>query len=153
MANRLILPRAEQERRAKRIFRSRPTHCRQNAKEDIMIEEKDLNELRQSLFTGVTVGVGSMVLTFSNGVQILVQCPFERIDLSDLQHGHGEHLMSSPLLFDMLNHRVTGAEFDSESVLTVTFDNAPQLRIVPEANGFESYVVTTKFGQCPVMIC
>ncbi|MDR5835909.1 hypothetical protein [Caballeronia sp. LZ034LL] len=118
-----------------------------------MIEEKDLNELREGQLTGVTIGVGSMVLTFSNGSQILIQCPFERINGSDLQHGHGERLGSSTLLFDVLNHRVSSAEFDSESVLTISFDNALRIRILPEVNGFESYVVTTNFGQCPVMVC
>jgi hypothetical protein len=41
-----------------------------------MITIDELSEFEQSIFTGV-VGVGSLVLLFSSGSRILIQCPFQ----------------------------------------------------------------------------
>jgi uncharacterized metal-binding protein len=42
-----------------------------------MITIDELSEFEQSIFTGVIVGVGSLVLLFSSGSRILIQCPFQ----------------------------------------------------------------------------
>ena len=117
-----------------------------------MIEEKDLDELRHAIFTGLTVGAGSLVLHFSTGAQILVQCTFEIRRSGEVQYGHGEHMDSSPQLFGLINRKVSAASFDSSSTLSLGFDGGEALSIIPEQNGFESFVLTTKHGICPVTV-
>lgn len=117
-----------------------------------MIEDRDLAEFCDTIFSGVTVGIGSMVLLFVSGAQILVQCAFECTDADSSRLGHGEHASTSPILFDYLNHVVEAAEIDHESTLTLAFDYGMCLRIIPERNGLESYVVTTHRGSFPITV-
>ncbi|MBR8068314.1 hypothetical protein LGN09_27360 [Burkholderia cenocepacia] len=116
-----------------------------------MIEEKDLAEFCGTILTGVTVGIGSMILLFASGTHILVQCTFQCVEPGNVRHGHGEQATDSLLLFEYLNHTVETAEFDNESTLTLNFGDGKHLKIIPERNGLESYVVTTRFGICPVI--
>jgi hypothetical protein len=116
-----------------------------------MIEEKDLAEFCATILTGVIVGIGSLVLLFANGAHVLIQCTFECIERGNVHLGHGEQVTDSSLLFEYLNHTVESAELENESVLILNFDDGKYLRIIPERNGFESYVVTTRFGICPVI--
>lgn len=117
-----------------------------------MIEDRDLAELCNTILTGVTVGVGSLVLLFSSGAQILLQCVFECTEGSIARSGHGENPNSSQILFGCLNHRVDVAVMDNNDVLILRFDDGMDLRIVPEQNGLESYVVTTRHGICPIVV-
>ena len=41
---------------------------------------------------------------------------------------------------------------DHDAVLTLTFEDYKLLRIVPERNGLESYVITTRYGICPIAV-
>ncbi|RKE24462.1 hypothetical protein B0G76_8350 [Paraburkholderia sp. BL23I1N1] len=116
-----------------------------------MIEEKDLAEFCATILTGVTVGIGSLILLFASGAHVLVQCTFQCIERGNVRHGHGEQATDSSLLFEYLNHTVGSAEIDNESVLTLNFEDGKHLKIIPERNGLESYVVTTRFGVCPVI--
>ncbi|MGF6573839.1 hypothetical protein ABH945_005960 [Paraburkholderia sp. GAS333] len=116
-----------------------------------MIEEKDLTEIRTSILIGVTVSVGSLTLLFSSGAHLLIQCPFECDYLGHISVGHGEKLATGPLLFECLNHVVENTEFDANLMLTVSFDGGRRVKIEPEASGLESYVLTTRFGICPVI--
>ncbi|WP_338641058.1 hypothetical protein [Burkholderia pyrrocinia] len=116
-----------------------------------MIEEKDLAEFCATILTGVTVGVGSLILLFASGAHILVQCSFQCVELGSVCYGHGEQATDSLLLFEYLNHTVESVEFDNESALTLIFADGKHLKIVPERNGLESYVVTTRFGIWPVI--
>jgi hypothetical protein len=117
-----------------------------------MIDEKDLAEFDAAIFRGVIVGIGSLVLLFAGGIEILVQCPFECTNGKDVHHGHGEQVADNVLLHDYLNHSVKDAKFDGESVLTLTFDDGKRLSIIPERNGLESYVLKTRFEICPVIV-
>lgn len=117
-----------------------------------MIEDRDLAELRYTLLTGITVGIGSLILVFVSGAQILVQCTFECIEGDVTRLGHGEDISTSPILFGYLNQRVERAVMDSDAVLTLWFGESKFLRIVPERNGLESYVITTRYGICPVTV-
>lgn len=117
-----------------------------------MIDDRDLGELRHALLTGLTIGVGSIVLVFANGVQILIQCGFECAEGNEIRAGHGEDVASSPMLFGYLDCVVQDAVLDSDSVLTLQFEDGKSLRILPEGNGFESYVVTTRYGISPVVV-
>jgi hypothetical protein len=117
-----------------------------------MIEDRDLAELCHTLLTGVTVGIGSFILVCVSGAQLLVQCAFECIEGDVARFGHGEDVSTSPILFGYLNHRIESAVMDSDAVLTLSFDDSKLLRIVPERNGLESYVITTRYGICPVAV-
>ena len=117
-----------------------------------MIDDRDLGELCHSLLTGVTVGIGSLILVFVSGAQILIQCAFECAEGDVTRFGHGEDVSTGPILFGYLNHGVESAVIDSDAVLTLRFEDSKFLRIVPERNGLESYVVTTRYGICPVAV-
>ena len=114
------------------------------------IHDRDLAEFYHTTLTGLTVGIGSLVLLFSSGAHVLLQCIFECNENGIVQSGHGEDVRSSPILFGFLNHRVINATLDIDLVLSLYFDDGKYLRIVPEENGLESYVVTTRYGICPI---
>jgi hypothetical protein len=116
-----------------------------------MIEKDDLSELKSTILTGITVGIGSIVLLFASGAHILVQCDFECGDADNVFHGHGENVDSSVELFRFLNHRVKDIDFDINLTLKIRFDGDGYLKIIPENNGLESYVLTTRHGICPVI--
>ncbi|MGY2262202.1 hypothetical protein [Pseudomonas sp. SDO55104_S430] len=116
-----------------------------------MINESEMEELRSAVLTGVTVGVGSQVLIFGNGVSVLIQCPFKCDSKGSERWGHGEEVATASLVFDFLNHKVDSA-YDEGGVLTLDFAGVGSLVIVPDSNGLESYVLTTKFGVTPVSV-
>lgn len=117
-----------------------------------MINEADLAELDSTLLTGVTVGVGSQILIFENGATVLVQCPFVSEIQGRKQQGHGEHVYTSILFYDYLNNKVKSASLEEEGVLVLGFEEEKLLRIIPECNGLESYVISTRLGICPVVV-
>lgn len=117
-----------------------------------MIDDRDLSEFCHTILIGVTVGIGSLVMVFVSGAQILLQCTFECVDGDVVRSGHGEDVSTSPMLFGYLNHRIEVAAMDRDAVLTLNFDDGKSLRIVPERNGLESYVVTTRYGVCPIAV-
>ncbi len=71
-----------------------------------MITENDLHESEHSIFTGVTVEIGSLVLVFSSGLRMLIQCPFKCEEGNCCHIGHGEDLSTCHLLFPYFNHTV-----------------------------------------------
>ena len=117
-----------------------------------MLEDRDLAEFCGMILTGITVGIGSLVLLFSNGAQIILQCPFECSEEGVLRSGHGEDINTSPLLFDYMNSRVNTIVMDDNSVLALQFETGRELKIIPERNGLESCVITTLHGICPVIL-
>lgn len=117
-----------------------------------MISEADLAELESTVLTGVTVGIGSQILIFGNGATVLVQCPFTSETQGKKQQGHGEYVNTSELLYDYLNNQVTHASLEENAALVLEFEGGKLLRIVPECNGLESYVVSTRLGICPVAV-
>lgn len=117
-----------------------------------MINEEDLAELESTVLTGVTVGIGSQILIFGNGATVLVQCSFTSVILGRTQQGHGEHVKTSELFFEYLNDRVIKASLEEGEVLVLRFEGQKILRIVPECNGLESYVISTRLGICPVAV-
>lgn len=117
-----------------------------------MINEADLAELKLAVLSGITVGVGSQVLIFSNGVTILIQCPFVCEEQGQRKWGHGEQFDTSVTLFGFLNDGVEEAFLEIGGELLLRFNSCKSLRIVPEPNGLESYVLTTRFGICPVKL-
>ena len=118
-----------------------------------MITQNELNEFGQAFFTGVTVGVGSLVFLFSTGATILVQCPFKCGKIGHLVDGHGENLMTSVKIFPLLNKKVITAEMVDSSTLRLVFADESEVYILPDNNGFESYVITTSHGPHPVINC
>ncbi|EMJ5807208.1 TPA: hypothetical protein ACSW2U_002920 [Enterobacter roggenkampii] len=118
-----------------------------------MITNDELREFEQSVFTGIIVGVGSLVLLFSSGCRILIQCPFQCGGKKHLQNGHGENLATSVLLFPTLNQTVYSCSMLDDETLTLCFSNEDHIHIIPEKNGFESYVITTSRGDYPVIAC
>lgn len=118
-----------------------------------MITQNELNEFEQAFFTGVTVGVGSLVFLFSTGVTILVQCPFKCGKPGYLVDGHGESLMTSINLFSLLNQMVVSAGMIEGSTFKLVLSDESEIYIIPDNSGFESYVITTSQGPYPVIGC
>jgi hypothetical protein len=116
-----------------------------------MITDAELHEFEQSIFIGVTVGVGSLVLLFSSGARVMVQCPFQCGEKEHLLIGHGEDLSTSNFLFPLLNQVVRRCSVLDGEILSISFDNERYIHIFPENNGFESYVITTRHGDYPVV--
>jgi hypothetical protein len=112
--------------------------------------QADLSNLKSSIFVGVLVGVGSMILHFSNGSSVLVQCPFEVDDGGASNMGHGESPGTSVVLFGFLNEHVDDISVDVVGQITLAFGASRSIRIVPDNSGFESYVLTTSKGTFPV---
>lgn len=117
-----------------------------------MIHESELSELRSAVLTGVTIGIGSQILIFGNGVTVLIQCPFKCDSNGSEEWGHGEEVTSGVLIFDFLNHKVKNACLQVGGILMLDFEGVGSLMVVPESNGLESYVLTTKFGISPVSV-
>ena len=143
----------ELERGGKRMSCCRPTPCPPAKIEVDMINEKDLEPFNGSTLMSVTISAGSMTLLFSTDAQLLLQCPFDCIDSNeDKSHGHGEQPADGMLLLRFLNSTVQQVSCTQDLVLKINFDGGKSLKVIPEANGLESYVVTTDMGICPVMI-
>ncbi|MCK9815757.1 hypothetical protein M1B35_16890 [Pseudomonas sp. MAFF 302046] len=118
----------------------------------MMINDSDLAELIPSALTGVTVGIGSQTLLFGDTASVLIQCPFV-CDINRVcKWGHGEDPATSPLLFDFLNLDVVAFSIDDSGVFTITFSTKMTLKIFPEKNGFESYVVNTRRDIFPISV-
>lgn len=117
-----------------------------------MIDELDLAELRSAVLTGVTIGIGSQVLIFENGVTVLIQCPFKSTSNDCERWGHGEEVATSLLVIDFLNQKVESACLEAGGILALDFGSVGSLMIVPDSNGLESYVLTTRFGVSPVLV-
>ena len=109
-----------------------------------------LSGLRTSSCVGVLVGAGSMVLNFSDGSSLLVQCPFEVNDNGNLNMGHGESPGTSVALFGLLNEPIVDASVDTIGQITLNFRANRKIRIIPDSSGFESYVLRTSKGVSPV---
>lgn len=139
----------------KRMYHYQQTLFRQKGKNN-MITDAELHEFEQSIFTGVTVGVGSLVLLFSSGARVMIQCPFQCGEKGQLHTGHGENLSTSNFLFPLLNQvvrrcSVVDGEILNLEILRLSFDNERYIQILPENSGFESYVITTSYGDYPVI--
>lgn len=116
------------------------------------MNDSDLAEMIPSALTGVTVGIGSQILLFGDMACVLIQCPFV-CDINRVSRwGHGEDVATSPLLFDFLNHDVEGFSIDNVGVFTITFSKKMILKIFPEKNGSESYVVSTRRDIFPIIV-
>lgn len=116
-----------------------------------MITNAQLREFDKSIFTGVTVGVGSLVLLFSSGARVMLQCPFQCGEKDHLHSGHGEDLSTSVFLFPMLNQVVKSISVLTGEILSLSFENESYIHIFPDSNGLESYVITTSQGDYPVI--
>ena len=114
--------------------------------------QADLGGLKNALLMGVLVGAGSIVLKFSDGASVLVQCPFEVEEAGQSHSGHGESPATSATLFGLLNHRVSGAKVDKRGRTTFDFEAGGKIRLIPDDSGFEAYVVNTTSGVFPVIV-
>jgi hypothetical protein len=108
------------------------------------VEERDILEFTDVTFRGVTVGGGSLVLLFAGNISISIQCPFACREQNSIRLGHGEKMMSSPILLGYLNHVVTCAAFDDRQRLTLLFSEGRHIRLLPRHGGFESYALNTQ---------
>jgi hypothetical protein len=110
----------------------------------------DSNSLATSAFVGVLVGHGSMILHFSDGSSVLMQCKFEVFDRKLSQFGHGESPGTSVILFEFFNEHVVGVSVDVVGQMTFSFGPERGFRIIPDGSGLESYVLRTPKGVFPV---
>lgn len=116
-----------------------------------MITNDELREFEQAILTGVTVGIGSFVLLFSSNVRIMIQCSFELRTKEHSETGHGECPTSSMIIFPLLNQNIESCSMLDGERLNLYFSNENSLQILPERNGLESNVITTKNGDYPVI--
>jgi len=116
-----------------------------------MITDNEICEFEQSIFTGVTVGIGSIILLFSSGARVLIQCPFECEQKEHSHMGHGEAVLTSSFLFPFLNKKVELCGFLNGETLKYPLD-VKGVYIYPERNGLESYVITTNQGDYPIVV-
>jgi hypothetical protein len=112
--------------------------------------QADSNSLTTSAFVGVLVGLGSMILHFSNGSSVLVQCTFEVLDGRLSQSGHGQSPGTSLILFEFFNEHVVRVSVDVVGQMTFIFGAERGFRIIPDGSGLESYVLRTPKGVFPV---
>ena len=118
-----------------------------------MLDDKEISELSGVLLVGVLTGAGSIALILSNQSQILVRCNFSvQTRDGEIEVGHGENPMSSVLIFPELNQSIERVYLSEEMDLFLRFSSQSILKIKPERNGLESYVVTTKHGVSPVLL-
>ncbi|WP_434771304.1 hypothetical protein [Pseudomonas entomophila] len=117
-----------------------------------MIDEQELEEFGKAILTGVTVGLGSQVLLFGDKLSLIVQCPYRCNRLGIESWGHGENAKTSNLIFGFLNEKVESASCDSDGVLSIFFTGEKSISIVPEKDGLESYVLSSKYGISPVLM-
>ncbi|CAG4890630.1 hypothetical protein [Paraburkholderia gardini] len=122
-----------------------------------MISKRDLAEIIGSEITGVGINPASVSMEFGRGYRysgsgwILIQCGFS------LEHSEGEIIgdasspQSSSSLQRCLNQLVVDANFDEQKVLTLTLESDLIVRIVPDLDGLESYVLHTSQGIVPVI--
>jgi hypothetical protein len=141
------------ERRPRRLRRRTKSLSTMNSlsKMDLENLQADLGSLITSAFVGVLVGYGSMILHFSNGSSLLMQCPFEANEGSVSRAGHGEHADTSLALFQFLNADIVDVTVDGVGQIDFDFGARRSLRIIPENSGFESYVLQTSKGTFPVI--
>lgn len=116
-----------------------------------MITNYDVKEFEMSIFTGVTVGIGSLVLLFSSGARVMLQCPFSCEINDQFNTGHGEEITTSHYLFPFLNHEVKFCVMLNDDIFSLCFGENKCIQIIPEGNGFESYVISTSYGEHPVI--
>lgn len=117
---------------------------------DPNVLQSDLAGLANTTLTGILVGVGSIVLNFSDGSSVLVQCPFEALEGRTKTSGHGENPADSVALFGLLNKSVSSADVNESHEATLHFQEGGAICIIPEHSGLESYVVRTSNGVFPV---
>jgi hypothetical protein len=110
----------------------------------------DLSELVGTSLSGVLVGIGSIVLNFSNRYVLAMQCGFEVRSINTSTTGHGCSSQTSPALFELLNGDIVRVELDNDNVITLEFEENRQLRIIPDNTGLESYVFSGKRGVYPI---
>ena len=112
--------------------------------------QADSNSLVTSAFVGVLVGFGSMIMHFSNGSSVLVQCVFEVFDGNLSRTGHGGSPETSVILFEYFNEHVVSVSVDVIGQMTFNFAVERGFRIIPDGSGLESYVLRTPKGVFPV---
>jgi hypothetical protein len=117
---------------------------------EIDVLKAELGCLRKQAFTGVLVGVGSIILHFGGPCTLLIQCPFEVSDGAISKKGHGELRETSVILFDFLNQHVVDTHVDRTGQIALEFSERRTVKIIPDRSGFESYVLSTPKGVHPL---
>jgi hypothetical protein len=122
-----------------------------------MIGKRDLAEIIGSEVTRIGIHPASVSMEFGRGCRdsgsgwILIQCGFS------LQHSEGEIIgsanspQSSSCLQRCLNQLVVDATFDEQKVLSLAVESDLIVRVVPDLDGLESYVLHTSQGIVPVI--
>ncbi|WGS51684.1 hypothetical protein LFL96_09375 [Paraburkholderia sp. D15] len=122
-----------------------------------MISKRDLAEIIGSEITGVGINPASVSMEFGRGCRdsgsgwILIQCGFSLQHSEDEIIGDASSPQSSGSLQRCLNQLVVDANFDEQKVLTLTLESDLIVRIVPDVDGLESYVLHTSQGIVPVI--
>ena len=121
-----------------------------------MIPRNDLKILISSELTGICVNPSSISISFSetDGGScgwILITCPFECVVNKANKSGHGADPDSAQHLIKFIKAKVTNVIYEENKKLVVHFSNETSIILIPEKNGFESYVLHTKEGILPVI--
>lgn len=115
-----------------------------------MITDFELASLKDRFLSGVLVGIGSLVLKFSDDAEISLSCPFALEDSDGRSTGHGEDPYSSGAMFQCLNKNVVRVIVSSFGALRISFEGGACLLLEPEDDGLEAYVVSIDGEVFPV---
>ncbi|MBY5967667.1 hypothetical protein [Halomonas denitrificans] len=116
------------------------------------VDYEDVAEFENCALVGVTVGVGSFVLAFTNDNSIVMSCRFEMVANGCSFEGHGEEPETSRFLFGLLNGDVDSSSLLCDGSVVLLFSHGEELKIIPESNGLESFVISTKRGISPMIV-
>jgi hypothetical protein len=120
-----------------------------------MITKNDLGEIIGREITGIMINPASVSLSFNKsnevGGWILMQCRYLlRSDNIDFD-GDATVPQSAQALLHCLRRKITNASFDEAKVLTFFFSDGQFLKLIPQKDGLESYVLHTRQGIVPII--
>jgi|SRR5258708_3874867 hypothetical protein len=120
-----------------------------------MISKSDLDEVIGCELVGIKINPASVSMSFNRsgreGGWILVQCRFTLRDSDGDAGGSAIVPESAAPLLRCLEKVIVDANFDGSKVLTLFLDGGMFVRLLPEKDGFESYVLHTRRGIVPVI--
>jgi len=120
-----------------------------------MISKSDLNEVVGCEFVGININPASVSMSFNRsgceGGWILVQCPFTLHDREGDASGSATVPESAAPLLRCLQKVIIEANFDGSKVLTLFLNDGMFVRLFPDKDGLELYVLHTRRGILPVI--
>jgi len=120
-----------------------------------MISKRDLDEIVGCEVVRIDINPASVSMSFNRrgreGGWILIQCRFSLSDSDEDSSGTASVPESAASLLRCLKQIIADAHFDESKALTLFLENGMIVRLLPEKDGLESYVLHTRRGIVPVI--